>query len=229
MNCCMSELLSPSRSSGWAQRLPACASQRPSTSRYNSMAVAASSTEECPCWPTYGQQREHRWAREAGAPPNPQGPAHSPRDHAHSARAPPTSWSHLDLLVQQLQGQALEGHAGARGGALGAQQAGHAGGVARVAARVGVLEGLEVVVQRVAHHHLPLEQLEDLGAGRGSGTVRDPSVPAGAPPPHEPPPPALTSFRATWKGTALLRCCRVIPLQRLRKSVTGRSGRTYLS
>lgn len=68
--------------------------------------------------------------------------------------------------MQQMQGQVLEGHTGL-GGPTRAQQSGHAGGVTDVAAWMGVLEHLEVIVHCVAHHHFPLQQLQDLGLGTG--------------------------------------------------------------
>lgn len=42
------------------------------------------------------------------------------------------------------------------------QEAGHVSGVTGLTPRVHVLEGLEVIVERVPHHHLALQELEDL-------------------------------------------------------------------
>lgn len=43
-----------------------------------------------------------------------------------------------------------------------AEEVGHVSGVPGLAPWVDVLEGLEVVVQGVPHHHLALQELEDL-------------------------------------------------------------------
>lgn len=60
---------------------------------------------------------------------------------------PPThTHTHLDLLVQQLQGQFLKGDPGPGVQAGLAEEVGDVSGVPGLAPRVDVLEGLEVVV-----------------------------------------------------------------------------------
>lgn len=70
--------------------------------------------------------------------------------------------THLDFLVQQLQGQVLKRDAGPGVEAGLAEEAGDISGVPGLAPRVDVLEGLEVIVQGVPHQHLALQELEDL-------------------------------------------------------------------
>lgn len=64
--------------------------------------------------------------------------------------------------MQQLQGQVLERDTGPGVEAGLAEEVGHVSGVPGLAPRVDILEGLEVVVQGVPHHHLALQELEDL-------------------------------------------------------------------
>lgn len=75
---------------------------------------------------------------------------------------PVRGFTHLDPLVQQLQGQLLERdpRPGMEAGL--AEEAGDGSGVPGLAPRVDVLESPEVVVQGVPHHHLALQELEDL-------------------------------------------------------------------
>lgn len=74
----------------------------------------------------------------------------------------PPCTTHLDFLVQQLQGQVLKRDAGPGVEAGLAEEAGDISGVPGLAPRVDVLEGLEVIVQGVPHQHLALQELEDL-------------------------------------------------------------------
>ena len=74
----------------------------------------------------------------------------------------PSSPTHLDLLVQQLQGQVLQRDTIPDVEPWLAEEAGDGSGIPGLAPRVDVLEGLEIVVQGVAHHHLALQELEDL-------------------------------------------------------------------
>lgn len=76
------------------------------------------------------------------------------------------NWVYLDVTVEDGLGESLQGRA------LGQSQAGlH---VEERASRcvsgpgcgVGVTQDLEVVVDRVANHHLPDEQLQDLPKGK---------------------------------------------------------------
>ena len=64
--------------------------------------------------------------------------------------------------MQQLQGQVLERDPGPGVQAGLAEEAGDAGGVPGLAPRVDVFQGPEVVVQGVPHHHLALQELQDL-------------------------------------------------------------------
>lgn len=64
--------------------------------------------------------------------------------------------------MQQLQGQVLKGDPGPGVKAGLAEEVGDISGVPGLAPRVEVLEGLEVVVQGMPHHHLALQELEDL-------------------------------------------------------------------
>ena len=74
----------------------------------------------------------------------------------------PSSPKHLDLLMQQLQGQVLERDTIADVEPWLAEEAGDGSGIPGLAPRVDVLEGLEIVVQGMTHHHLALQELEDL-------------------------------------------------------------------
>ena len=68
MYCSISVLLSGCLSSGGARRLLAAyCSHCTSTSRSSSMAVTASSTDECPCWPTCGREPTCHCPRSWGA------------------------------------------------------------------------------------------------------------------------------------------------------------------
>lgn len=82
-----------------------------------------------------------------------------PEGTAHGPFSRPT---HLDLLVEQLQGQVLKRHPGAGVEARLVEEVGHVSGIPGLAPRVHVLEGLEVIVERMPHHHLALQELEDL-------------------------------------------------------------------
>lgn len=87
-------------------------------------------------------------------PPSPEdrpSPSHNP---AHS--------THLDFLVQQLQGQVLKRDPGPGVEARLAEEVGDVSGIPGLAPRVDVLESLEVIVQGMPHHHLALQELEDL-------------------------------------------------------------------
>lgn len=68
--------------------------------------------------------------------------------------------------MQQLQGQFLKRDPGPGVQAGLAEEVGDVSGVPGLAPRVHVLEGPEVVVQGVAHHHLALQELEDLSGER---------------------------------------------------------------
>lgn len=70
--------------------------------------------------------------------------------------------TYLDLLVQQVQGQVLKRDPSSGEGAGLAEQAWDISGIPGLAARVDILQGLEVIVQCMPHHHLALQQLKDL-------------------------------------------------------------------
>lgn len=74
----------------------------------------------------------------------------------------PSGPTHLDLLVQQLQGQVLKRDTIPDVKPWLAEEAGDGSGIPGLAPRVDVLEGLEIVVQGMTHHHLALQELEDL-------------------------------------------------------------------
>lgn len=95
---------------------------------------------------------------QAGEAAGPALPAHGPWLPAPLPSGP----THLDLLVQQLQGQVLKRDTIPDVEPWLAEEAGDGGGIPGLAPRVDVLEGLEIVVQGVAHHHLALQELEDL-------------------------------------------------------------------
>lgn len=90
--------------------------------------------------------------------------AHSPTLPHSGAWAPRLCFcpTHLDPLVQQLQGQVLQGDSGSGVEARLAEQARDACGVTGLAPGVDILEGLEVIVQCMAHHNLALQKLKDL-------------------------------------------------------------------
>lgn len=70
--------------------------------------------------------------------------------------------TYLDLLVEQVQGQVLKRDPSSGVGAGMTEQVWDISGIPGLAPRMNVLEGLEVIVQRVPHHHLALQELEDL-------------------------------------------------------------------
>lgn len=72
------------------------------------------------------------------------------------------AFPNLDVPVQKLLGETLEGHGGVLW-ALGLPVEGRdVGGVAGEGLGVGVLKGFEVVVDGMPHHYLPCEDLQDL-------------------------------------------------------------------
>lgn len=93
---------------------------------------------------------------------------------------PPTRFytTYLDLLVQQVQGQVLKRDpcSGERAGL--AEEVWDISGIPGLGPRVDVLQGLEVIVQCMPHHHLALQQLKDLSGERRQG---DPTVRQGHP------------------------------------------------
>lgn len=111
--------------------------------------------------------------------------------------------TYLDLLVQQVQGQVLKRDPSSGEGAGLAEQVWDISGIPGLAPRVDVLQGLEVIVQCVPHHHLALQQLKDLWVERGGGK----SPLSGRNTPKlsyhwctEPsPPPPATSGRQQWE------------------------------
>ena len=64
--------------------------------------------------------------------------------------------------MEQVQGQVLKGDPSSGVGAGVTEQVWDVRGIPGLAPRMNVLEGLEVIVQRVPHHHLALQELEDL-------------------------------------------------------------------
>lgn len=71
--------------------------------------------------------------------------------------------------MQQLQGQVLKRDPcpGVEAGLV--EEVGDVSSIPGLAPRVNILEGLEVIVQRVPHHHLALQELEDLWEREESG------------------------------------------------------------
>lgn len=80
------------------------------------------------------------------------------------ASLPPKTFctTYLDLLVQQVQGQVPKRDPGSGEGAGLAEQVWDIRGIPGLAPGVDVLEGLEVIVQCMPHHHLALQQRQDL-------------------------------------------------------------------
>lgn len=69
---------------------------------------------------------------------------------------------YLDVPVQQLLGEALQGHGGVLRAVGLPVEEGDVGGVTGERLGVAVLKGFEVVVDGVSHHNLPCEYLQDL-------------------------------------------------------------------
>lgn len=64
--------------------------------------------------------------------------------------------------MQQVQGQVLKRDPSSGVEAGLAEQVWDVGGIPGLAPRMNILEGLEVIVECMPHHHLALQELQDL-------------------------------------------------------------------